>query len=152
MPIVPPYLENLPERMQYNEYTSGTAKLIGDIFGISPIKVDYFIKNQLGRTWELLINPEKYAKIPLTMQEKYYQMAGRSYNTFYNLKENAEKEYNALKKEKETVDKDFINTTIEKHYLYDRAGDLLSDTKKLLKETKNFPVNTRTKYLNVSSI
>jgi hypothetical protein len=139
MPIVPPYMENEKEKFQYNEYTSGVSKLIGDIFNISPMKVDYFIKNQLGRTWELLINPEKYAKIPLTMQEKYYQMAGRSYNTFYNLKENAEKEYNSLEKEKETVDKDYINTTIEKHYLYDRAGNLLSDTKKLLKETKELP-------------
>lgn len=47
-PIVPVDYQSLPEEEQYNEYTSETAKRLGQFIGYSPMKIDYFVKNTLG--------------------------------------------------------------------------------------------------------
>jgi hypothetical protein len=46
--IVPQSKEDLPPELQTKESTTGTAKVIGDKFGASPIKVDAFLKATFG--------------------------------------------------------------------------------------------------------
>ena len=47
-PIVPRAMEKLPAKYQYDEYTSAIAKLGGQAFNISPMKIDYIIDSYLG--------------------------------------------------------------------------------------------------------
>ena len=47
-PIVPPSLEKLSPQKQVKERTSGTARQIGSQLGVSPIKVEEFIKSTFG--------------------------------------------------------------------------------------------------------
>lgn len=47
-PIVPSYYEDLEAEMQYNEKTTHIAKAIGQIFGLSPMKIDHIIESNFG--------------------------------------------------------------------------------------------------------
>jgi hypothetical protein len=55
-PKVPGQMQNLPPEMQAFPYTSGTAKLIGKQFGLSPIKVEEFFKDTVGGIGGQVIN------------------------------------------------------------------------------------------------
>jgi hypothetical protein len=54
-PIVPRELQSNSEANQYDERTSGVAKMIGDKVGLSPIKVDYLIRAYGGDPARLLL-------------------------------------------------------------------------------------------------
>ncbi len=48
-PIVPPYMEQtIEEGLQYRETTSELAKIVGEQFGISPLKLEYMLNGYLG--------------------------------------------------------------------------------------------------------
>lgn len=47
-PIVPDYLKGLPVTEQYTTTTTLTAKKLGALFNMSPVKIDYFINNVFG--------------------------------------------------------------------------------------------------------
>lgn len=47
-PVVPGYLQKLPDEAQYNYMTSGIAKFIGKNTGLSPMKVDHVINGYFG--------------------------------------------------------------------------------------------------------
>lgn len=47
-PVVPSKLKGLPAHMQYDAYTSGFAKTIGDVTGYSPKKIDHLISGYFG--------------------------------------------------------------------------------------------------------
>jgi hypothetical protein len=47
-PKVPRRLQGLPSNMQAQPYTSGTARVLGEKLGTSPIKTEEFIKDTLG--------------------------------------------------------------------------------------------------------
>ena len=47
-PIVPASYEDLPPEYQYNENTTWIAKQLGNLFGLSPMQIDYFINDNLG--------------------------------------------------------------------------------------------------------
>lgn len=47
-PIVPASLEGLPPEQQYQLYTPALAKLIGARLGVSPLKVEHFIRGYTG--------------------------------------------------------------------------------------------------------
>lgn len=44
-PIVKEYLEDLPEEQQVSKGTSGTAKKLGGLLGVAPVRIDAFIKS-----------------------------------------------------------------------------------------------------------
>ena len=47
-PIVPASMDGLSPELQYNEQTSDVAKVIGKVFRMSPMKVDYLISQNSG--------------------------------------------------------------------------------------------------------
>jgi len=48
-PIVPPYMEqSIEEGQQYRETTNELAKIVGEAFNISPIKLEYMLNGYLG--------------------------------------------------------------------------------------------------------
>ena len=47
-PIVPSSMENLEDRLQYDESTTAIAKYIGDFFNISPKQLDHLFSNYFG--------------------------------------------------------------------------------------------------------
>jgi len=47
-PIVTPDLKDLEPELQYNRYTSETAKAIGHALGVSPVKVDHLVYGYFG--------------------------------------------------------------------------------------------------------
>lgn len=47
-PIVPSSMENLENRLQYDESTTAIAKYIGDFFNISPKQLDHLFSNYFG--------------------------------------------------------------------------------------------------------
>ena len=55
-PIVPQNLQDLPPEDQYRDNTSGTARKIGETFGVSPLKVEQFTKDHLGGVAPQLLN------------------------------------------------------------------------------------------------
>jgi hypothetical protein len=55
-PIVPYSLEKLPPKDQYRDWTSGTARLLGEQMNMSPLKVESWIKSTFGSVGSQLIN------------------------------------------------------------------------------------------------
>ena len=53
--IVPPHLQKLSPKNQYDTKTSSIAKSIGSVFGFSPMKIDHFIKGTFGSTGKFII-------------------------------------------------------------------------------------------------
>jgi hypothetical protein len=49
-PLTSPYLENVDPELRYTKGTSETAKWIGEQYGLSPAKVEKFMKNIVGGT------------------------------------------------------------------------------------------------------
>ena len=67
--IVPAAKERDMPYMQYDEYTSGASKIIGKIFNISPMKVDYVLYGYTGNFGRIIntgldafVIPKKYAR------------------------------------------------------------------------------------------
>lgn len=56
LPIIPASMEKLSPELQYKPYSSGTARLIGKVFKISPIKLEYAIKGVFGGIGPQAIN------------------------------------------------------------------------------------------------
>lgn len=54
--IVPRSLENLPPELQYKSYSSGTARLVGKKFEVSPLKVESFIRSTFGSVGSQVLN------------------------------------------------------------------------------------------------
>ncbi|MDD5486874.1 MAG: hypothetical protein PHW65_04910, partial [Dehalococcoidales bacterium] len=116
-PIVPRSEETLYPELQYGDYTSETAKVLGKIFGFSPRKIDHMFKSYGGglatygaETLDSLINiaikeekPEKpqatAADYPLigAFVPRLWQSAD-SIDKFYKRLDEAEKAYKSAKK------------------------------------------------------
>lgn len=56
LPIVPRSLESLPPEFQFKDYTSGSARKAGAALGVSPLKVEAFIKGTVGGVGSQIIN------------------------------------------------------------------------------------------------
>lgn len=56
VPIVPESMTKLSPELQYKPYTSGTARLFGKATGMSPLKIEAFIKGTVGGVGSQAIN------------------------------------------------------------------------------------------------
>jgi len=65
-PIVNMSMEKLDAKYQFDRYTSGLAKYIGEEFDVSPMKVDYFLKAQFGSNARFLLNQGSESPRPLS--------------------------------------------------------------------------------------
>lgn len=55
-PVVPDELIGLEPEKQYDEYTSETARRLGEIIGLSPKKIDYFVNSAFGGLGRVFIS------------------------------------------------------------------------------------------------
>jgi hypothetical protein len=56
IPIVPASMEKLSPENQYKPYTSGTARIAGKMLGVSPLKIEAFVKGTFGGVGSQVIN------------------------------------------------------------------------------------------------
>lgn len=112
--VVPKNLQNLPDKEQYNIYTSMAAVKIGEALNLSPIKIDNLIRN-IGATGATTINasvgdfvlgrenelPAKNLNEAPVIGRFGYTPGKRSQNIddFYKLYEETSKDVNAYDKE-----------------------------------------------------
>lgn len=109
--IVSQKLQRLPDREQYNSGTSEISKALGRLADLSPVKIDNTISSLTGTmgmfTWQLIGEPfsdkeepeRKWFERPFIRDFAVTDMnLGRSVNEFYEINNNAEKEYAAYGK------------------------------------------------------
>jgi hypothetical protein len=109
MPIEPEWMKDAyATKDRYTDYTSYIAKKLGQWSGLSPAKIDYFIKAQSGVVGNFLMGMGDFAQgdfkrleriNPVTRNENTFSMLGRTYNNFYNMKDFYTHQYNELKSE-----------------------------------------------------
>lgn len=105
MPLVPKSLSNKLPKDQYNKYSSETAKAVGKALNMSPIMIDFWVRNQFGRSTALVqsmaesavTGNEVKAYIPIFQEYDRFLFSGRMYNRFWDMKEAAEQTYNSVK-------------------------------------------------------
>jgi len=102
MPIVPMGLSHKESQYQYTEYTSKVAKSAGQMMGVSPMKLDYFIKAQFGRTIPYFIPGFKNREVhnPLEIDYEDYKLRGRVFNNFHEMYRNVSAQNSSLKEKK----------------------------------------------------
>ena len=129
-PIVPQFVKDQAPKEQYNAYTTKVGKVLGDVFDVSPMLVDFWIKQQFGAVGSAFIG--KIPGNPLYIQEDEFVMSGRSYNRFYDNRTLIDQQYQEMVKKnsekynyKEKVE---IN---EQRKLYGKVSDMLSDMRKI---------------------
>ncbi len=107
MDIVPKRLQRLEPRLQYDNRTSFVAKFLGDKLNVSPMKIDYFIDQGLGRTIRLgtrtteasygLLTDDKSWNENLKQMNPFVQQdffsSGRIVQDFYDIKDNVDRLY-----------------------------------------------------------
>lgn len=140
-PIVPQYvIDEAPPEMQYYKYTSDIAKHIGDWFGVSPAKIEYWVRNQFGVLGGAVLG--KLPNNPMIRQEERHVMQGRSYNQFYENKQHFDQEYNYLD-QKEGYSDEEKKEVILNHVLHGKVGDMLSNMRRTVKAGGDIPEEIR---------
>lgn len=79
-PVVPPELQNLPEEDQYDEYSSQASIRAGKVLGVSPKKLDYFVKGVFGGLGGQMLEAIDYVDSKLSSQkpdERIQDMVGK---------------------------------------------------------------------------
>jgi hypothetical protein len=117
LPIVSGKYATLESKYQYNKYTSDFAKWMGQKFGVSPMKTDYFLKAQLGTNARFALEQMAEEKRPL-MQNPYkfatknVWQRGREYGLFLQVSNEIEKHKNSFNQilEESGVDVEEIQT------------------------------------------
>ena len=151
-PIVPEYMrESEKPSEQYKEYTTRLGKFMGDIFDVSPMLVDHWVKGQFGTVGSLLFglpeSLEKVEKAGLVTQSDKFIMSGVAYNNFYDKRKELTQEYNYIK---DTDDSDKTKEIRRSKMLYDNVANVFSDANKIYKATKTIPDETRVKLFNLA--
>lgn len=107
MDIVPKRLQRLEPRLQYDKRTSAVAKFLGDKLNLSPMKIDYFIDQGLGRTIRLgtrtteasygFLTDDKSWNENLKQMNPFVQQdffsSGRIVQDFYDIKDEVDRLY-----------------------------------------------------------
>lgn len=132
-PIVPKRLQDMAPELQFNDYTSAVGKQFGSLLGVSPMKVDYWIRNQFGAVGGAVLG--KFPAFPLTRTVREYEIAERAYDNFYAQKTKADEQMQRLKAAakgdyqgsfSEAERKEIIQAAT----LYEKMGDVLTNVRK----------------------
>jgi hypothetical protein len=135
-PIVPYGISFKSPMNQYNQYSTETSKYLGKLAGVSPIKIDYFIKAQFGKVPDMLIRKTEQvafdkkdkSKSQLFLQEEQYVLAGRNYNDFYENNKYWQELYNDLhvSNRREPLTEQDIEV-IQNHKIFEATGKVLTE-------------------------
>jgi hypothetical protein len=124
---------------QYNQYTTETAKYLGRLAGLSPMKIDYFIKAQFGKVPDMLVrNVEKIAfdkkdksRSQIFLQEEQYVLAGRNYNNFYENKKYWQQLFNDIGISKRNTKENPLSEeeieTYQNHKMFEATNEIIKD-------------------------
>lgn len=135
MDIIPKSLQRKEPRMQFDENTSELAKWVGDKFNISPIMLDYYINNILGRTARFGLNFNDWNAFNPFKQKSYFS-SGRLIQENYKTRE----KYKGLENSRDNLDREL--TKEEQKWIKDNAkkvegvDDLLSAYNDIMKNNK----------------
>lgn len=115
-PVVPGYLQKLPDDAQFNANTSSLAKAIGEAIGYSPMKIDHVMSGYAGNVYRgsmevvnFIMRDRKSAPhvtdMPVLSGITYMPYKNpASVTRFYDEWEKIEKEHNLFKQTKELRD------------------------------------------------
>lgn len=127
-------LQRKPAALQYNEGTSVFAKKMGELFNLSPIKIDYLLTGYLGRASGLLTGkPGVYNPFNSIMRD-YYFTSGRRVREFYDTKEKINGEYTAyqnLEKGFEDLPKERVDEIYRVQIITTEIDELLGEYRDL---------------------
>lgn len=129
-PLVSQGLLRKPPELQYHEGTSIFAKKIGEIFKLSPIKVDYFINGHLGRVSEFLTGKPGVYNPARSIMRDYYFTQGRRLVEFDKVKNKNDAEYTAyqnLEKKYEDLPKDRVDEIYRVKLISDQIDKLVGE-------------------------
>jgi len=141
LPIVPDYLKEKPAEDQYTNYTSGVAKFAGKLLNMSPMLIDYWIKQQGGVASSMLVG--NFPSNPIYRGEDSFVMSGRAYNDFYEQRTLVNQQWAKIKDDDTVSDDDYFKLKAENSFFND-MGDALADERAMIKENAiNLPDNIR---------
>lgn len=129
-PLVSQGLLRKPPELQYHEGTSIFAKKIGEIFKLSPIKVDYFINGHLGRVSEFLTGKPGVYNPARSIMRDYYFTQGRRLVEFDKVKNKNDAEYTAyqnLEKNYKDLPKDRVDEIYRVKLISDQIDKLVGE-------------------------
>ena len=139
-PIVPQAYENLAPEQQYKEDTSKLSVFFGDLFGVSPMKLDYILEDNTGFVGQLITNLLRVdGEINLGFANKF--IVDSVYSTdvasiFYDTKEKYDTNAASYK---HTLGKDdrYSISDVYGAYKYDKIASTYSDLNKWMKAEQN---------------
>ena len=121
-PIVPDYVKEKPDSMQYNKYTSEVAKTVGKWLDVSPMLVEYWVKNQFGPVGNWIAF-QKAPQSPISRSEENAVLLGRVYNGFYEKKDFLDHQYNQMHYGDFSINE--IADVKKNKSMYDNTADLI---------------------------
>jgi hypothetical protein len=100
--------------------------------GLSPMKIDYFMKAQFGKVPDMLVrkieqkwfDKEDKSRSQIFLQEEQYVLAGKNYTDFYEKNRYYQELYNDIhvRKHKGEFTQEQLET-IENHKIFDKTED-----------------------------
>lgn len=141
-PIVPDYMtQTLPKKLQYTDYTSKTAKWLGQITNSSPAKIDYWVQNQFGPVGAFVFGG-KLPATPMIVSEERAVLSGRAINRFYDERDLATQQYNEMKRNLSSYNEDEISQIMVNYKVRNKTADILGELRKINQE-KPLPEDVR---------
>lgn len=135
-PIVPQAYENLAPELQYKDDTSKISILLGDLFNVSPMKLDYILEDTTGFVGQMITNLARNdGKINLGFANKFIVDSVYSTdvaNIFYDTKEKYDSNSASYK---HTLGKDdkYSISDVYGAYKYGKIASVYSDLNKWMK-------------------
>jgi hypothetical protein len=147
-PIVPYGISFKSPMNQYNQYTTETSKYLGKLMGLSPMKIDYFMKAQFGKVPDMLVrkieqkwfDKEDKSRSQIFLQEEQYVLAGKNYTDFYEKNKYYQELYNDIhvRKHKGEFTQEQLEI-IENHKIFDKTEDKIKQMREKVNANIEIP-------------
>jgi hypothetical protein len=152
-PIVPYGVSFKSPMNQYNQYNTETSKYLGKLAGVSPMKIDYFIKAQFGKVPDMLLrkgeqiafDKKDKSRSQIFLQEEQYVLAGRNYNDFYENNKYWSELYNDIRGDKKRSSEltEEEKETIQNHKIFDATSKVLTELHNRVNSGEELPEETK---------
>jgi len=121
----------LPQNRTFKT-TSAVAKELGELTGLSPIKIDHFMEGMLGRSIKMVTKTNsEWEKQIRPFEQRYYFTAARNVRDFYEQKEKTQQLYNSVKQREVEVSREHGKQIFKDMQLAKRVDELLKRYREL---------------------
>ena len=96
LPLENTYLQSLPTGLRATESTSILAKKLGELTGLSPVKMDYLITGIFGRSSGFILGKGTAYNFFSGVTRSEYFTSGRTIQGYYDLKNQNDQAYKAM--------------------------------------------------------